>query len=237
MEKVTAIFDEVQRIPSASNKSCIPKLNKILDGEAEEERGAILQGIWRGCLDRCLLCAKKEHLVDKMIDFLSSFVSSKATNDIVFSSCIDHLLMRSQATEKVVRLRTCQMILRVIIGTTESVKEVSEVSIKSIIDTLLPRLRDKVPGVRVWAVKILSNLQMEAEGITEELIRLLQSDSSKDVRVATVESICLSKITLPHVIARVTDVRPEVRIAVYTRLSSKHILAKVIRSEKCCLFR
>ena len=38
--------------------------------------------------------------------------------------------------------------------------------------------------------------------------------------------------TLPHVIARVTDVRPEVRIAVYTRLSSKHILAKVIHRNK-----
>ena len=126
MEKVASIFDEIQRNSSASNKTCIPKLNKVLLSESEEERELTLQSIWLGCLDRCLICAKKENVVDKMIGFLSSFVSSQATTDAVFNSCTKHLLERSRATNKVIRLRACQMLLRVILGTIESGKEVTE---------------------------------------------------------------------------------------------------------------
>ena len=237
MEKVAAIFDEVQRIPSASNKACIPKINKILQNESDESENSILLGIWRGCLDRCLLCAKKEKKVDKMIDFLSCFVSSKATSDKVFNSCIEHLLERSKATNKVIRLRACQMIQRVIVGTEDSGKEMYEDTIKSIVDTLLPRLKDKVPGVRVWALKILSHLHQDGDGINEEILRLMQCDSSKDVRVAAVENVRLSKETLSALIARVKDVRPEVRIAVYTRLSAKDIVSAKVRRYFLCVRR
>jgi HEAT repeats len=97
--------------------------------------------------------------------------------------------------------------------------------LKKMTDMLLPRLKDKVPGVRVLAVRALGNLQSEGDGITEELLRLLQRDSSKEVRIAAVDCICLSKITLPLVIARVKDVKPEVRIAVYNRLSAKGMVS------------
>ena len=78
MDKVSAILDEVQRIPSASGKAFIVKLNKLLLSESEESQESLLKAIWRGCLDQCLLCAKKEHIVDKMIEFLGSFISAKS---------------------------------------------------------------------------------------------------------------------------------------------------------------
>ena len=229
MEKVASLFDEIQRNSSTNNKARIPKLNKVLQSESEEERDSILQSIWRGCLDRCLLCAKKENVVEKMIDFLSSFVSSQATTDAVFNSCTKHLLDRSRATNKVVRLRTCQMLLSIILGTIESGKEVSEDTLKSIVDSLFSRLKDKVPAVRVWAVKVASQLQTMGDGLTEEICRLLQSDTSKDVCVVAVEGISLTKLTLPLIIARVKDVRPEVRIAVYNRLSEKDTISVKVR--------
>ena len=229
MEKISAIFDEVQRIPSASNKSCIPKLNKILATESDEGKLAVLSTIWRGCLDQCLLCAKKENVVDKLIDFLASFVSNKSTIDLAYISCVDHLTQRLKAVNKVIRLRACQMVLRIIVGTIESDKLVSDSTLKKMTDMLLPRLKDKVPGVRVLAVKALGNLQSEGDGITEEILRLLQRDSSKEVRIAAVDCICLSKTTLPLVIARVKDVKPEVRIAVYNRLSAKGMVSAKVR--------
>ena len=229
MEKVNALFEELYRIPSASNRAFIPKLNKILSAESADIRGSIMQGIWRGCLDQCLLCAKKEHVVDKMIDFLAIFVSAVTTDDAVYISCIEHLSYRVKAVNKVVRLRACQMMLRVIIGTMESDKLVSDDTLRKMADILLPRLKDKVPGVRVLAVRALGNLQAEGDGINEEILRLLQRDSSKEVRIAAVDCICLTKITLPIIIARVKDVKPEVRIAVYSRLAAKGMVnAKVL---------
>lgn len=228
MEKVNALFEELYRIPSASNRAFIPKLNKILSAESADIRGSIMQGIWRGCLDQCLLCAKKEHVVDKMIDFLAIFVSAVTTDDAVYISCIEHLSYRVKAVNKVVRLRACQMMLRVIIGTMESDKLVSDDTLRKMADILLPRLKDKVPGVRVLAVRALGNLQSEGDGINEEILRLMQRDSSKEVRIAAVDCICLTKITLPIIIARVKDVKPEVRIAVYSRLAAKGMVnAKV----------
>jgi hypothetical protein len=221
MEKVASILSEVQRIPSASNKLCIPKLNKVLQAESVEGQKEILRSIWRGCLDQCLLCSKKEHVIDKMVEFFVTFVSTKATIDLVFNSYIEHLLERSKAINKNTRLRACQMILCVIISASESGKEIFEDTVKMITDVLTSRLKDKVPGVRVCAVKIIGILLTDGDGMLEKLLKLLQSDNSKDVRVAAVEYIRLTKFTLPFIIARVKDVRPEVRTAVYARLSIK----------------
>ena len=221
MDKIGAILDEVQRIPSASGKAFIVKLNKLLLLESEESQENILKAIWRGCLDQCLLCAKKEHVVDKMIEFLGSFISAKSTIDMAYTSCIDHLTLRSKATNKVVRFRSSQMVLRIIVGTMDSDKLVSEATLKKMCDMLRPRLRDKFPNVRVIALRALGNLQSDCDGINKEILQLLQRDSSKEVRIAAIDCICLSKDTLPILIARVKDVKPEVRIAVYSRLSAK----------------
>jgi hypothetical protein len=143
------------------------------------------------------------------------------------------LLQRSRAVDKAVRLRACQLIAGIMLKVQGS--EVAEEVLVKMIDVLTPRLRDKAPNVRVWAVKVFEWLQIEDDFITEEMARLLNEDSSKEVRVAAVESICMSKTVLPLIIARVKDIKPEVRIAAMKRLSDPSIHAKCIDSASVAL--
>ena len=212
MEKVADIFEEVANSPSATFKALLQKLRKTLQNEADKE--SLLTAIWRGVLDQCILCPKKERTVDKIVQFLTNFivssVSSGEADDTVVVSGISHLLQRSRALDKNVRLRACQILG----GILPKIEELTEDLTKNMTDVLMPRLRDKAPAVRVAAVKVIEFLQFpqdSADQATLELQRLLTEDSSKEVRVAAAESICLTTTTLPLLIARVKDIKPEVR--------------------------
>jgi hypothetical protein len=58
----------------------------------------------------------------------------------------------------------------------------------------------------------------EDDPIVLELVRLMRSDSSKDIRIAVLESISLNKLALEGVVERVCDVQKEVRLAALRRL-------------------
>ena len=88
-------------------------------------------------------------------------------------------------------------------------------------ETLIPRLRDKAPNVRMWAVKALGRLQnaeCENDALTMEIQRLMETDSSDAVRVAAVDNIAVAKHTLASIVSRVRDVKKEVRVAALERL-------------------
>jgi condensin complex subunit 3 len=87
---------------------------------------------------------------------------------------------------------------------------------------LLPRLKDKAPTVRLWAVKAMKRLQAPGDvkdPVMREFVRLMSTDSSKDIREAAVANIFINKFSLPHMLERIKDIRPEVRVAAYTSLT------------------
>ena len=236
MEKVVSILTDA--LANGSNqKALISKLRKIVSTEeTTDEKLALLDGLWRGCLDQCIICPKKDRTVDKMVVFLTNFIATSVDDDYVLESAMDHLLLRSRAIDKVIRLRTCQIIAGMMLKIQGA--EINEDVLEKMIAVLTPRLRDKAPNVRVWAVKIfewLQNPQDESDFIIDEMIRLLNEDGSKEVRVAAVESISLKQTTLPLIIARVKDIKPEVRVAAYKRLSSGSINVKNLDSTSVAL--
>ena len=240
MDRLSAIFDEVQQSPSAGFKALVQKLRKTLQSaESEDVRQTMLTAIWRGCMDQCLLCPKKDRTIEKMVLFLTNFISSSVVgegDDYVLVSGIDHLLQRSRAVDKAVRLRACQLIAGIMLKIQGA--EIAEEVLVKMIDVLTPRLRDKAPNVRVWAIKVfewLQNPEGEDDFIIEEITRLLNEDGSKEVRVAAVESICLTKTALRLIVARVKDIKPEVRIAAMKRLSDASINAKHLDSASVAL--
>ncbi|CAE7851456.1 NCAPG, partial [Symbiodinium microadriaticum] len=86
---------------------------------------------------------------------------------------------------------------------------------------LLPRLRDKDSTVRTWAVRASRNFQDPSDDsdITiSEIMRLMSSDSSKDVRIAACEAVVICPITLGELVGRMRDVKSDVRAAVTRRL-------------------
>jgi hypothetical protein len=102
--------------------------------------------------------------------------------------------------------------------------QVSEDLFEEMADAMLVRLKDKVPVVRVHAAAALSRLQdpTDAEDpVTSEYLRLVGSDSSKEVRKAILANIGPSKITIPHMLGRIRDVREDVRKYAYNVVAIK----------------
>ena len=148
-------------------------------------------------------------------------------NEELSCSCatIEHLCLRSTAADKIIRHRACQWINAIL----DEMEEIEDKLTITMMQKLLPRLRDKIVLVRMWAVKAISKLAILDQGpvITKELLRLLETDSSKDIRIAVLENCYLDGITLPHIIERVKDAHPDVRSATYRLLQERVKITKL----------
>ena len=170
------------------------------------------------CYDKILSCSKKEAAAELTVKFFVSLVAS-ATED-VFSSFVKYLLDRSNSLDKIVRFRSCQTISCIFKEFSED-SEIDNDLWNTLSDTLLPRLRDKCPNVRMWSLKALKDLQDPSnpgDPIFQEFVRLLQSDTSKDVRMTAIECILVTKVSLSHIIDRLGDVKMEVRLTATQKL-------------------
>ena len=100
--------------------------------------------------------------------------------------------------------------------------EISDDLWNDMITALTPRLKDKAPNVRLWAIKAAHRLQNpndEDDVIMSEICRLMISDTNKDVRVAATELVSITKVTLPLLVDRVKDIKAEVRVAAINHLA------------------
>lgn len=121
------------------------------------------------------------------------------------------------------RFRATQMIGLIMNGLAEE-DELSEELFEAVQDAMLSRTHDKIPLVRVHAAHALHRLQAPSDKddpVSLELLRLMGADTSADVRLVALKSIGLSRHTLPHVLRRARDVRPDVRAAVYGAIGAK----------------
>lgn len=229
MEKYLVIFDDAQK-SIASHRSGLRKLNTLLQQQKSQEKSKeCINFLLRNCLDRALLCTKKEPNVDRLIKFFCDFIGSTAVErknddgssieDGYFQLMMNHLLQRSLSTDKNVRLRACECISTILLALSVEA-EISDELWDEMERTLTPRLRDKTDKVRAAVILALERLQSpttENDTITSELIRVMTTDTSTLVRVAAVESIFISPLSLPHLIQRAKDIKSEVRIAVFKR--------------------
>lgn len=215
-ETVLHIFEEAQR-SAATHKGGVRALSALLQKQDDAGLEGVMTVILRNCLDQCLVCTKKEASVDRVIKFFSEFLGFKdhgaKKGEAIFRAGMEHLLARSMAADKTVRYRSCQVIASVISAMDGDVLIDEEVW-EAMLTTLTPRLRDKAPNVRMWAVKAVARLQSEETvALTDELARLMGSDASTAVRVAACDHILVSKKNVHLLAARVRDVKPEVRVA------------------------
>ena len=230
---VAAIFTDAQRSLAThrtSMKKMLDLLNKSSTG-CSNNTNIIVDAILHGCVDRALVCAKKEPSVDRVIKFFCEVVvatmtsttaesssvaaESSTVSDWFFAASINHLLIRTTTSNKTVRFRACEVIAGIMAGM-KAETEVSDEMFTNMVKFLAPRLRDKVPNVRLWAIKAvgrLQNPQEEDDIVLSELIRIMASDASKDARVAAVENVCICKKSLPALVERVKDIKSEVRVA------------------------
>ncbi len=70
--------------------------------------------------------------------------------------------------------------------------EVSDELFEAIEQAMLARCKDKVPLVRAWALRALFRLQNPldpSDAFTVELLRLMATDGSKEVRMAAISTV------------------------------------------------
>lgn len=218
MEKVIEIFDDAQRSSSAGvRKSNIRKLQALVQTGTEAFMKAFIHFLQTICIDNILLVAKKEASVENTILFFSEFIS--AFNDNLFTTCMKHLLLRTSAVDKTVRFRSCQIISEVLSRMSPDVEIDSD--LWKFVKLLTPRLRDKIATVRLWALRAVRRFQYQVNDsdlITEEIIHLMKCDTSISVRIAAIETVEISKRSLPSLLERIRDVNCEVRIAAFKKL-------------------
>jgi len=218
---VIAILEEAQKSGSAAAcKQSARKLQSLLSHAGAADKAEMLVVVLRGAVDRCLVCAKKEASVERVLKFFCEFLAS-TSDEGIFRTSMEHLLARSLAGDKNVRYRVCQTIAGVI-SNMSSEATISDELCEAIIKTLTPRLRDKAPNVRMWAIKALARLQNASDDkdvLVNEFVRLMASDPSTAVRVAAVDNLSVCKRILPDLVARVRDIKSEVRVAALEHLA------------------
>lgn len=216
MKEVYAIFDDAQK--SASTRtSCARKLKAVVEKKANNRE--LFEILFCHCFDRVLLCSKTDAKVERISAFFAEGVSSFTESNLELA--LEFLLERSLAVDKTVRFRACQTIANILSLKSSDQCEISEAICDKIVESLIIRMNDRFANVRVQAIIALKNLQrpVEADTVTSEFLRLMNSDPSNEVRAIATECILINAYTLPSLVARVRDVHKTVRISALNKLA------------------
>lgn len=224
---ICEIFDNAQKAV-AHHRQGVQKLSKLFDNTEQMKDNFDSLFI---CYDQILQYGKKEPVAERVAKFFASFVGQ--ANETILGMCIAYLVQRSTVADKTVRFRSCQTI-SMILSSMDSDAEISDNVWNVLIDAVMPRFKDKCAVTRTWAVKCATRLQDPTDpedAIVNEMLTLLTSDPSKDVRIACLQSLCICKHTLPAILSRLRDVRVEVRVAtvqlLYKSIDIRHLSASM----------
>eukprot|EP00002_Diphylleia_rotans_P037999 TRINITY_DN8572_c0_g2_i1.p1 TRINITY_DN8572_c0_g2~~TRINITY_DN8572_c0_g2_i1.p1 ORF type:complete len:993 (+),score=229.17 TRINITY_DN8572_c0_g2_i1:107-3085(+) len=223
-----ALLNEAQQ-SVANHARLIPHLKSLHSTDPHGVLSFLLQAI-----DRVLIVDKKEPTVDKMIEFFIAYATFSSEehpqDDYLMEQVLEHLLERANAKNKYVRSKSMQIIGGIVMGMGEEA-EISEELYERIRLMTLQRTRDRVPMVRAQAAAALMRFQIEddpSDVATNELIRLMTYDSSKEVRQAALFHIQLCKHSFPAILMRSRDVCESVRRVLYQEVFANRITVKAL---------
>lgn len=221
---IREIFSNCQRTTAVHQRSSI-MLKQLYDESNHEEFWSYLKGV----ISTLLLCENGPH-VDKLLSFMGTFCSLLKSNadpnnegeveHALLMEIISFALKASKLSKDIIRIRSCQIINIVMDNLVGA--EVSIELCEKLEETLLERLRDPKNIVRQQAVMALHRLQDPSnpeDVIIPEFVRLMTSDTSPKVRKLCVEKAGARKDVIQHILVRIRDLDPHVRLAAFKRLS------------------
>lgn len=213
MMSVASIFHAAQQSCSKHRK-CTEALHALRTAAADK---ASFDDEVFTCIACVLPVYKRERAAECVIEFVVQFATKHGGEDSFDEEFVERvterLLRLAAAKDKAVRFRVVQLIGQMFERMGEDV-EVSDALFERVEEVMLERCRDKVPLVRAWAIKALSRLQdpsNTADVVTAELLRLMNDDPAKEVRMAALMTAAPSRQAIKATLARVRDVSPEVR--------------------------
>uniref|UniRef100_A0A3P8ZLC4 Nuclear condensin complex subunit 3 C-terminal domain-containing protein n=1 Tax=Esox lucius TaxID=8010 RepID=A0A3P8ZLC4_ESOLU len=195
-------------------------------------------------LKYAMIVYKREPAVENVIEFVSRFATSFQTppteggeeeeddeeeDENPFLNYIFNFLLEShKANSHAVRFRVCQLINK-LLGSMAENAQIDDDLFDRIHQTMLVRVTDKFPNVRIQAALAMARLQDPQNHdcpTVKAYLLILENDSNPEVRRAVLSCIAPSSITLPKILKRTRDVKESVRKLAYQVLADKvHIRA------------
>ncbi|MQM06419.1 hypothetical protein Taro_039240, partial [Colocasia esculenta] len=173
--------------------------------------------------------AKRTVSIDRTVRFVSAFAALRdgksgdaAVCNAFLEGFLRFLLVAARSANKTARLRGCQITSEIIMLLPDDA-DVSDEVWDEAIDCMKERMQDKVPAVRVFAVRALSHFASNAENsdISDLFLQTLHQEQNADVRKTIVLSMPATSATSTSIIERTLDVHESVRKAAYSALSCK----------------
>ncbi|KAF6263324.1 nuclear condensing complex subunit [Scenedesmus sp. NREL 46B-D3] len=194
-------------------------LNSAQDSAAAAERCA--SSLWklavadpdgtyeelRRCVDHLVTLGQNSPYVERCMRFFGAFAAKTPANDEAAAALVEELLSYLagllSALDKAVRYRSAQLLQQLLAGMPASL--LLEDSVAELLrENLQERLQDKQPA--------------DGQAVVASMLQLLDTDKSKDVRIALMQSLPLNGTSMPVLLERTRDVNPLVRKALVLRL-------------------
>ncbi|XP_067656291.1 condensin complex subunit 3-like isoform X2 [Haliotis asinina] len=228
--------------------------NRLLKSMAKIYQSMEFDAFWTEFvhyLKYSMVVFKREAAVERTIDFVAKFAvattkrqdqqqegaGDKGEENVAemedesnkfLLTILEFLLQSHSAKERGVRFRCCQLINKLLSNLGDEA-QIDDDLYDKIYTSMLERLRDKVPVVRMHAVLALSRLQDPTDEncpVIKAYLFLISRDPNPDVRRAVLSCIAPSTKTLLAIIERTRDVKDTVRRVAYNVIAEKiHIKA------------
>ncbi|CAB4302517.1 unnamed protein product [Prunus armeniaca] len=164
---------------------------------------------------------------ERTVRFISAFAMARDSGpasqcDAFLEDFLRFLLPVSAAANRTHRFRACQIVSLIILQLPDDA-EVSSELWDEVIDCMKLRAEDKVPVIRISAVRALSRFASDCENsdILDLFLDMLPLEQTVEVRKTIVLSLPPSNVTAQAIIDSTLDVSESVRKAAYCVLASK----------------
>ncbi|ONI14952.1 hypothetical protein PRUPE_3G017700 [Prunus persica] len=164
---------------------------------------------------------------ERTVRFISAFATARDSGpasqcDAFLEDFLRFLLPVSAAANRTHRFRACQIVSSIILQLPDDA-EVSSELWDEVIDCMKLRAGDKVPVIRISAVRALSRFASDCENsdILDLFLDMLPLEQTVEVRKTIVLSLPPSNVTAQAIIDSTLDVSESVRKAAYCVLASK----------------
>ncbi|XP_068710176.1 condensin complex subunit 3-like [Montipora foliosa] len=236
-DNVRSVFEEAQR-GLQHHKKLLTELKKLHDKTSQDE----FQESFLFHLKHAMVVFNREPAVERVIEFAAKYATLKDhripsiqgggqnsddeeddASNIFLDSMFTFLLDSHDAKDKAVRFRICQLINK-LLNNLDDDAVINDNLADRIFETMLKRLHDKFPAVRVQAVAAISRLQDPGDAecaVISTYLKLMSTDTSAEVRRAVLLNIAISAQTLEAIIGRTQDVTESVRKLAYRILAEK----------------
>lgn len=232
---VATAFADAQRTLAAH-----PRAFKLLLS-AHAASPSVFLSAFTLAVNRVVLIFARQPAVERLVTFISTFAATNISVTGDFCTCIlAYLLEQTNASNQAVRFRCVQLIAAVLHALPEDAEVADEVW-DPLQAVALSRASDRVPRVRAAAAAALCRLQTtgdpDDDQFASRLVDMIRKDSSAAVRKAALQAIAITEATLPAVVGRTRDIRPDVRRIAIDILARKVDPSGLLVEERVALLK